>query len=131
VIAVDTNVLVRFLTRDDAAQATAAERLFAEAEILLLTSMLVETEWVLRASYRWPRSAINTALAGLVRLERVSIGHPMAVDWALARHAEGADLADMLHLVAASGADAFATFDQHIATAAGRSPPTPVQTLVL
>ncbi|WP_310498032.1 type II toxin-antitoxin system VapC family toxin [Sandarakinorhabdus sp.] len=128
-IAVDTNVLVRFLTRDDAVQAAAAERLFADNDILLLTSVIVETEWVLRAAYRWPRGIINTALAALLRLERVTVAAATGAAWALERHAAGADLADMLHLVAATGADGFATFDRRIAVEAGEAGPVPVLTL--
>ncbi len=128
-IAVDTNVLIRFLTRDDPGQADTAEALFAQQDILLLTSVLVETEWVLSGSYRWSRETINVALAALVRLEGIKIAAAAGIDWALARHAAGADLADMLHLVAATGTDAFATFDRRIAAAAGDAPPTPVQTL--
>jgi predicted nucleic-acid-binding protein len=55
-IAVDTNVLVRFLTQDDPAQSRAATRLFQEVEeagdkIRIDLLVLVETLWVLARAY--------------------------------------------------------------------------------
>jgi len=56
VIAVDTNVLVRFLVQDDPSQGAAATRLFQEAEergerIWIALVVLVEMVWVLGRLY--------------------------------------------------------------------------------
>lgn len=127
-IAVDTNILVRLLTRDDPAQFAAVERLFAGNAIMLLTGVLVETEWVLRSRYRWPRQQINAIFADLLATHAIIADHPDAIRWALSRHAEGADLADMCHVAQAvsAGAGSFATFDQALATHAGQKPPVTV-----
>jgi len=49
-IAADTNVLVRYVTNDDPVRARkAADLLAGQATILIAHSVLLETEWVLRA----------------------------------------------------------------------------------
>ena len=56
-IAIDTNVLVRLLVRDDEAQYAAAQRLVDQAAaavepVLIVLGDLRETEWVLRSRYK-------------------------------------------------------------------------------
>ena len=68
---IDTNVLVRFLTRDDAAQFRRVQEFletrFAEAEpVLVNVIVLCETVWVLRAAYHIPRREIAAALDRLL-----------------------------------------------------------------
>jgi len=53
-LAVDTNVVVRFLTRDDHVQAARARLIFDRETVLLLKSVLLEAEWVLRSVYHFP-----------------------------------------------------------------------------
>lgn len=48
-IALDTNILVRFFVRDDEGQALKARALIAASQVLILTTVLMETEWVLRS----------------------------------------------------------------------------------
>jgi predicted nucleic-acid-binding protein len=55
-IALDTNVVVRLLIRDDPAQADLAAQLVRGNQVLLTTTVLLETEWVLRSRCRVPRS---------------------------------------------------------------------------
>ena len=116
--AIDTNVLVRFLTGDDLAQAAVAADRIRQGFILLPT-VLVETEWVLRASYGWPRERIAAALLDVIDL-------PEAV---LDRFAAGADFAEMMHVSMAAEADLFLTFDRRIERTVGDSPPVAVMTL--
>ena len=69
----------------------------------------------MRSTYRLPRNQINDALRNLIYLEEIGIPHLPFVLWALDRHADGADLADMLHLISARGASVFLTFDRELA----------------
>lgn len=63
IIAVDTNVVVRLLTQDDDDQYQRSLALFqAEASILILTTVILETAWVLRAVYGFEPGAICGAL---------------------------------------------------------------------
>lgn len=126
--ALDTNILIRLITRDDAKQATVAAREAESGEILLLHTVLIEVEWVLRASYKWPRRQIHDALAALIRVENVIADDPAMLDWALSRYAAGADFADMIHLSMAHDAKEFVTFDQRLGQAMGDLP-VPVRTV--
>jgi predicted nucleic-acid-binding protein len=47
-LAVDTNVMVRYLTGDDAEQFAKASALIRDEDIYVGTTVLLETEWVLR-----------------------------------------------------------------------------------
>lgn len=69
-IALDTNVLVRFLVEDDKAQSAKAAKLVARAvsedEPLFVSDVVVcETVWVLSAAYRVPRAEIGEILGRL------------------------------------------------------------------
>lgn len=128
-IAVDTNVLVRLLVGDHDAQTKAAEDLFAAETIFVSTTVVLEAEWVLRSRYRWPAARVNSVLQRFSALENVRFERAGGLAWALERHATGADFADMLHIDASRGSDAFVTFDKAAAAGAGPDTPTPVRLL--
>jgi predicted nucleic-acid-binding protein len=63
-IAVDTNVIVRLLVRDDEKQFAAATRLVDQAAaagepILIVLMSILETEWVLRSAYKLDKATIG------------------------------------------------------------------------
>ena len=59
--AIDTNVLVRLVTRDDASQVAAAEA-FVEMGAWVSHLVLVETTWVLRSLFQLNSAHLATAL---------------------------------------------------------------------
>lgn len=66
-IGLDTNLLIRYLTKDDAAQYAKAERLFDEAvareeRLLINCVVLCEVTWVLDSAYEYSRAEIADAL---------------------------------------------------------------------
>lgn len=111
--AVDTNVLVRLVTGDDAPQAEIAGRIVSGG-VWISDGVLMEVEWVLRSFYRWPRQRIVGALADLIGQESVVLRSKAELDWVLDRYASGADWADMYHLLDARGLDGFLTFDRRL-----------------
>jgi predicted nucleic-acid-binding protein len=117
-LAVDTNVIVRYLTRDDAEQFARASALIGSKDVFVCTTVLLETEWVLRRAYRFSRERVVAALTAFAGLPRVTLEDPTsaaeALDWT--RH--GMDFADALHLAKAQSCEAFISFDQHFATLA-------------
>ena len=120
--AIDTNVIVRFLTADDAAQATVARRAIEAGDIFIPTTVLLETEWVLRSGYGFSSDCIGTALTGLAGLPGVAVEDPLALAFALDGMASGLGFPDALHLAKADGCIAFLSFDLKLAKAAkGRS----------
>jgi predicted nucleic-acid-binding protein len=118
VLTAGTDVVVRLLTNDDAAQARRVAALFAKNEIFLPKSVILETEWVLRFSYELDRAAILRGLRGILGVPSVSAENPSEVAAALEWYAGGLDFADALHLAAAMGTEGFASFDRKLASRA-------------
>jgi predicted nucleic-acid-binding protein len=119
-IALDTNVLVRFLVEDDRAQSAAAaaliERAISEDESLFVSDVaLCEVVWVLEFSYKVPRPEVHTALRGLLHARHLAFADAAVLTRALAAFAAGkGDFADYVireHGLAA-GATSVATFDR-------------------
>lgn len=126
-IAVDTNVLVRFLTEDDAAQASLAAQAIEAAEVVVLsTVVLCETVWVLRRAYKRPHQAIAATLRDLIDSKTVELDRP-AAEAGLAHLEQGGDFADgvILYDSRRAGAAQLVTFDRSLAARAG-SPPVRV-----
>lgn len=119
-IAVDTNVLVRFLVKDDEKQAQRARRLVEEEHIFVPKTVLLETEWVLRYTYEFGREAVAEALGKVCGLPEVTIEDTPAVRQALAWHQEGFDFADALHLATSRQAEGFYSFDRELVRRAER-----------
>ncbi len=120
-LAVDTNVLVRFLTRDDEAQAARA-RAVIEAGAWIPTTVALELEWVLRGTYRYPPGRVAEVFRMLSGLPTVQFENPDRLSEALSALQAGMDFADALHRAAASGCEAFLTFDLDLIKAAGKTP---------
>jgi predicted nucleic-acid-binding protein len=80
--AIDTNVLVRLLTRDDDTQVRAAEA-FIEKGAWVSHLVLAETTWVLSAAYGLGHSAIAVALDMLLNHAALTVQDPDVVTSAL------------------------------------------------
>lgn len=119
-IALDTNVVVRLLVADDPGQTRRARRLLESRTALVVPTVLLETEWVLRGAYDIGRPAIAASLHKLLGLPNVAVGNPEAVAQALAWFEAGLDFADALHLALAGEAEGFVTFDTRLAKRARR-----------
>lgn len=126
--AIDTNILVRYLVRDDVVQAGQAEAILSTACFLPLT-VLLETVWLLASRYSLSRSQIAQALQEVLKLSSVATQDDAVVAWAIERFGAGADFADMIHLLSAHSASSFVTFDRKLARLAGAGAPLPIETL--
>lgn len=113
-IAIDTNILVRLVTRDDNAQAMRAAALFEHNPIYICKTVLLETEWVLRFSYELDRPIILNTLKKVVGLPQVTLEDSPAVSVALGHFETGMDFADALHLASSRDTEQFATFDARL-----------------
>jgi predicted nucleic-acid-binding protein len=118
VLAVDTNVIVRYLTRDDTEQFAKASALISGEDVYVCTTVLLETEWVLRRGYRFSREQVIAALIAFAGLPRVTLEDPSSTAKALDWTRRGMDFADALHLAKAQGCEAFVSFDHRLAAAA-------------
>ncbi len=120
-IAADTNVLVRFLTWDDEAQATEAARVIESAEtVFISTIVLCELVWVLKRAYRYPAADIATAIRRLIESRSIDTNRAAAEAGLRLLEADG-DFADGVILFEAGKAKAarLVTFDRVLADRAG------------
>lgn len=99
-IGIDTNVLVRYLVRDDEEQhaeaAAVLEPLSPDAPGFVTQVTLAELYWVLVRSYGYPRSSCLEVLRGLLGTEALEFDDSEGAVRALTLAEEGADFADAL-----------------------------------
>jgi predicted nucleic-acid-binding protein len=114
-IAVDTNIVVRYLTGDHPLQSARARALVKTNEVFLSRTVVLECEWVLRSLYGYSPHDVNGALRAFVGISTVLVENAKLLAQALDLAKQGFDFADALHLTAAADCDTFATFDQKFA----------------
>ena len=112
-IAVDTNIIVRFLTRDDEAQFLKAYTVFKENDIFIPDSVILETEWVLRYSYNFSIEDICHALRNIFGLPNIHLSNPLLITLAIEWHERGMDFADALHLAQSQHHGKLLTFNKN------------------
>ena len=118
-LGIDTNVLVRFLVRDDEAQFEKARKLIrreitAGRRVFVNQLALMETEWGLRSRYAVPKNQIIEAVSGLLNATDIQFEDEPVIEEALFVWKDSiADFADCL--IGAKnrrmGCRATATFD--------------------
>jgi predicted nucleic-acid-binding protein len=87
-LGIDTNVLVRFLVRDDEAQFQKARRLIKREvasgrSVFVSHLVILEAEWVLRSRYDLPKILIIEAISGLLDASDVQFEDEPTVEEAL------------------------------------------------
>lgn len=125
-IALDTNVLVRFLVQDEPLQAQLAtnviDQLTDEAQGFVSREVLIELVWVLERAYRLGRAEIAVALDGLLSATELNIegSDEFAPALELYRN-DGFGFADLMIAAAArrAGANELVTFDRKAARLPG------------
>lgn len=120
-ISIDTNVLIRYLVRDDAEQAQAARVLLqglnADNQGFVSREVVVEVVWVLERAYGFTRSQIADVLSELTTTEGLVMESSDDVAQAAYVYGQGgADFADLMILAAAHrvGATPLHTFDRRL-----------------
>ena len=119
-IAIDTNIVVRYLTGDHPEQSARARALVDAGPVFVPTTVLLEAEWVLRSAYQLPAPDIARALRAFGGLPSVTFDDSLMVAEALDRAERGVDFADALHFGKASGCAGILTLDQRFIKAAQR-----------
>jgi len=122
VIALDTNILVRFLAQDDPGQAAVASEVIGsltpEERGFVCREVLVELVWVLERAYKYSRADIARALEGLLSASELVIEASGDVGAILQLYEnKGFGFSDLMIRQAASrsGADVLVTFDKKAA----------------
>jgi predicted nucleic-acid-binding protein len=119
-LAVDSNIIVRYLTGDDPDQSARAKALVERGDLFVSTTVLLETEWVLRTVYGYRAADLVEALRALAGLPGVMVEAPSQVAAAFDLASRGMDFADALHLSKAGNCEAFVTFDRRFTSLARR-----------
>lgn len=114
-IAIDTNVLVRLLTRDNEEQYKASHKLFSSKDIFIPDTVILETEWVLRYAYELKPEEICAVFRGTFGLRNIHLANAQTVAQAISWHEQGLDFADAFHLALCQGHEALKTFDEKFA----------------
>lgn len=121
-IALDTNVLVRFLVQDDKAQGLAAANLVdgltKNNPGFICREVVVELIWVLERAYNMTRAQIIPAIEGLLASRELVVENADRVGLALSRYANGgAGFSDRMIVLAAMDArcSCLTTFDKKLA----------------
>jgi predicted nucleic-acid-binding protein len=125
--ALDTNVLVRFLVQDDAAQTALARRLIrnslsAGPSLFVPITVALELEWVLRSCFGFGKPAVLQTISGLLSTFELRFELEGALEIALKHYSDGgADFSDCMHVALAgqAGEQPFWTFDKAAAKVAG------------
>ncbi len=124
--ALDTNVLIRFLVRDNPEQADSArvllEGLTTEDPGFICREVIIEVFWVLERSYRFSREQIASIVIELIDTDTLVIEDDNDVAQATVAYSQGgADFSDLMTLAAANrmGAQPLYTFDQRLSSLQG------------
>lgn len=110
--ALDTNVLLRYVVQDDPRQARTAQRYIEhcadrDESLFLPTSVILETEWVLRSVYLFSKEDVIDVFVGLLEAREMVFQDEPSFERAIFLYREhNIDFADSLHLATAH------TFDQ-------------------
>ncbi|GHU04180.1 hypothetical protein FACS1894205_1950 [Alphaproteobacteria bacterium] len=113
-LAIDTNIVIRYLTGDDPVQSAKARALIDRQDVYVVDTVMLEAEWVLRSSYGFDRTDAIAALRAFAGLPTVTLENPDVVGRAIALAMNGMDFADALHLMHSRPCDGFATFDRSL-----------------
>jgi len=121
-IALDTNVLVRFLTQDDDAQFQLAAGLIEgctrDVPGYVCREVMIELVWVLERAYKYSREEIAEALLSIVTASQLSVENAQDIASVVNLYRkEGYDFADLMIRQAAQRTEnrVLKTFDQKLA----------------
>ena len=117
-IAIDTNIVVRFLTRDDDSQYKKTLSLFKKYHVFIPNTVILETDWVLRYAYDFRPDTISEAFTKLFGLPNVHLSNPALIAQAIHWHEQGLDFADALHLSQCQEYERLYTFDNKFSSKA-------------
>ena len=117
-VAVDTNIIIRFLTHDDPRQYKKAFSIFNTQDVFISDTVILETEWVLRYAYEFSTEDICNALVKLFGLSNVHLSNPTFTAQAIEWHRQGLDFSDALHLTQCQQYDRLYTFDKKFSSKA-------------
>jgi predicted nucleic-acid-binding protein len=121
-IAVDTNILVRYAVKDAPKQTVAATDFLRSNSCCILKTVLLELAWVLssRTGYDLSRSVVAERLRHICGLPTITVDDADTVAQAITWFEQGLDFADALHLASSASYAGFASMDRRMTIKAAR-----------
>lgn len=117
-IAVDTNILARFIIDDlEDSQATKQReiaKVVLQQDCFISLTVILEFVWVMFARYQLSKQSIHSVITLLCETSHLVVEHANHVQSALTLFLQGMDFADALHLVQSKHCDSFYTFDKKL-----------------
>lgn len=111
-IAVDTNLIARYITGDHPEQSFRAREIIDTQSIFVAATVVMEVAWVLRTTFGFSRTDIANSLRIFAGMPSVTIEDADLVAAAFDLVEKGMDFADALHLLRVQHCDALVTFDR-------------------
>ncbi|PST21738.1 type II toxin-antitoxin system VapC family toxin [Mesorhizobium plurifarium] len=116
--AIDTNLIVRYLTGDHPEQSPQARTVVDGGQVFVPVTVVLEVEWVLRSAYGYRPEDVARALRAFGGLPTVTVEEASIVAEALDLAEKGVDFADALHLGKSMHCEGFVSFDRKFVKAA-------------
>ena len=114
-IGIDTNIVLRYLLKDDPALSPRALEIISGNDCFVTRAALTEVVYTLESYYRSPRAEIGRALDALLSLQRVTIEDRAVSERAVSWYKEGMDFGDAMIAASSHGAVRVETFDRDFA----------------
>ena len=119
--AINTDVVVRYLVGDEPEQGARARTVVDTGEVFVSTTVLLESERVLRSVYGFVAGKVAATLRAFSGRPGVSVENSALLVEALDLTEKGMDFADAHHLGAAASCEVMFTFDRRFIAAARKS----------
>ena len=124
-IGIDTNILLRYLLKDDRALSPRALEIIVANDCFVTRAALTEVVYTLESYYRSPRADIGRALDALLNLQRISIEDGAVTERAVSWYKAGMDFGDAMIAASSHGSERVETFDRDFARLARKLQTTP------
>lgn len=124
-IAVDTNILVRYAVKDDRRQTALATNFLATNQCYVLKTVLLELVWVLSSplGYQLDRAMVIGRVRHILGLPMIVMEEALQAAQALDWYEKGMDFGDALHLAGSQRLKGFATMDGRLTRKASQMAP--------
>jgi predicted nucleic-acid-binding protein len=114
-IGIDTNLVLRYLLKDDPALSPRALEIIAGHDCFVSRAALTEVVYTLESYYRSSRADIGRGLDALLRVQRVTVEDRAVTERALSWYKAGMDFGDAMIAASSHGSASVATFDRDFA----------------
>ena len=113
-IALDTDILVRYAVKDNQRQAKTATEFLKKNNCIILKTVMLELAWVLssQAGYNLSRTQVAERLRHICGLPTITVEDASGAAQAITWYEQGMDFADALHLASSTSCSGFATMDR-------------------